>query len=214
LKEIFDGFSGLMQTKMQQMWAAKLGLNTFDDALFSALEKLMAQTPVDYSMFFRELSAVPDNIAPLLKSFYQKTKPTYASSHSKDSTPFTSSNPSTHSAHKADTIEVDPQWVAWFAQWHAMIDRETDPQTGQPKSRETISNQMKSVNPKYTLREIFLVPAYQQAALGNYDLVRELQEVITQPYADQSQTIQEKYDRLKPSELFQMGGLSHYSCSS
>ena len=217
LKEIFDGFAGLMQTKMQQMWAAKLGLNTFDDALFSTLEKLMAQTPVDYSMFFRELSAVPDNIEPLLKSFYRKTKPTYASTHSKDATPLTGFNPSTHSTdstHEADSIEVDPQWVAWFAQWHAMIKHETDPQTGQAKSRETISNQMKSVNPKYTLREIFLVPAYQQAALGNYDLVRELQEVITQPYAEQRHAVQEKYYRLKPSELFHMGGLSHYSCSS
>jgi uncharacterized protein YdiU (UPF0061 family) len=73
---------------------------------------------------------------------------------------------------------------------------------------------MKLVNPKYSLQEWFVVPAYQQASAGNYDLVRELQEVMTQPYAEQSKDVEEKYYRLKPSELFDLGGLSHYSCSS
>ncbi len=180
LKDIFEGFAGMMQTRMQHMWAAKLGLTAFNEALFNELETLMAQTPVDYSMFFRELSAVPDNIEALQKSFYGN----------------------------------NPQWADWFEKWRALIDGETDPKTGQPKTREAISKQMKSVNPKYTLREIFLVPAYQQAALGNYEPVRQLQDVMTQPYAEQTLAVQEKHYKLKPSELFHMGGLSHYSCSS
>ena len=45
-------------------------------------------------------------------------------------------------------------------------------------------------------------------------LVRELQEVMTQPYAEQSKDVEEKYYRLKPSEFFEVGGLSYYSCSS
>jgi hypothetical protein len=58
------------------------------------------------------------------------------------------------------------------------------------------------------------VPAYQQAATWNYALLRELQEVMTQPYAEQSKDIETKYYRLKPLELFEVGGSSHYSCSS
>ena len=73
---------------------------------------------------------------------------------------------------------------------------------------------MKLVNPKYILREWFLVPAYQQAAAGDYTLIRELQEVMTQPYAEQSQELEDKYYRLKPLEFFEVGGLSHLSCSS
>ena len=73
---------------------------------------------------------------------------------------------------------------------------------------------MRLVNPKYSLREWFVMPAYQQAAERNYSLVRELQDVITQPYAEQSKDVEEKYYRLKPSELFEVGGLSYYSCSS
>jgi uncharacterized protein YdiU (UPF0061 family) len=73
---------------------------------------------------------------------------------------------------------------------------------------------MKLVNPKYSLREWFVVPAYQQAAAGNYSLVRELQDVMTQPYTEQSQDVEKKYYRLKPLELFEVGGSSYYSCSS
>jgi uncharacterized protein YdiU (UPF0061 family) len=73
---------------------------------------------------------------------------------------------------------------------------------------------MKLVNPKYSLREWFVVPAYQQAAEGNYALLRELQDVMTQPYAEQSEVVEKKYYRLKPLELFEVGGCSHHSCSS
>jgi uncharacterized protein YdiU (UPF0061 family) len=73
---------------------------------------------------------------------------------------------------------------------------------------------MKRVNPKYCLREWALVAAYQQANEGNYALIHELQEVMTQPYAEQSKAIEEKYYRLKPTEFFNIAGLSHVSCSS
>jgi hypothetical protein len=35
----------LMRKKMQQMWAAKLGLSTFDAPLFNELKTLMTQPP-------------------------------------------------------------------------------------------------------------------------------------------------------------------------
>ena len=73
---------------------------------------------------------------------------------------------------------------------------------------------MKQVNPKYILREWQLVAAYKQAAEGEYILLRELQEVMTKPYAEQSKEIEEKYYRLMPEELSHIGGVSHYSCSS
>jgi uncharacterized protein YdiU (UPF0061 family) len=73
---------------------------------------------------------------------------------------------------------------------------------------------MKLVNPKYSLREWLVVPAYQQATTGNYALIRELQQVMTQPYAEQSKDVEGKYYRLKPSEFFEVGGFSYVSCSS
>lgn len=181
LEEIEGDFPEVMRAQMEQMWAAKLGLEAFDTALFRELATLMTETAVDYTLFFRELSYLPDDIGPLKKSFYKG--PAYA----------------------ADPEGIDKRWSAWLANWQSRT---------RPGTREELSNQMKLVNPKYSLREWFVVPAYQQAAAGNYALLRELQDVMTQPYAEQSGDIERKYYRLKPLELFEVGGSSHYSCSS
>jgi uncharacterized protein YdiU (UPF0061 family) len=73
---------------------------------------------------------------------------------------------------------------------------------------------MKQTNPKYTLREWHLVPAYQKAAEGDYSLIHELLEVMSDPYAEQSAETEAKYYQLKPMELFDIAGVSHVSCSS
>ena len=196
--EIQSGFSKAMQTQMEVMWAAKLGLGAFHAELFSELKTLMLRTPVDYTIFFRELSMVPDDISALKKSFYNNSK--------RSMTPM-------RSTYKTDPEEMDKRWLQWFTKWKSLIlIGSTD--NNYKCSRKELSIQMKLINPKYSLREWFLVPTYQQAASGNYTLVRELQEVITQPYADQSKSVEKKYYRLKPSELFEVGGLSYYSCSS
>jgi uncharacterized protein YdiU (UPF0061 family) len=49
---------------------------------------------------------------------------------------------------------------------------------------------------------------------ADYSLIHELQEIMTNPYSEQSQEIEEKYYRLKPSQFFAVGGISHVSCSS
>jgi len=184
--EIRNDFSKVMQAEMEKMWAAKLGLGTFHAALFSELETLMVQTPVDYTLFFRELSTVPDDIGPLKKSFYKDPK------------------------------EMDKRWSEWLTKWKSLIGSTStsNANPAPPRSREELSRQMKLVNPKYSLREWLVVPAYQQATAGNYALIGELQEVMTQPYAEQSKDVEEKYYRLKPSEFFEVGGLSYVSCSS
>jgi len=199
LEEIGSDFSSVMQSQMEQMWAAKLGLDTFDAELFSELATLMVQTPVDYTIFFRELSSLPDDIDPLKKSFYKAPVHSMASTHPESA---------------IDAEQIDAQWSEWLDKWKSLIDRTTDVNATPPRTRDEISRQMKLVNPKYSLRAWLVVPAYEQAAEGNYSLVRELQEVMTQPYAEQSKSVEEKFYRLKPTEFFSIGGLSHYSCSS
>ena len=185
LEEIRSGFAQEMQAEMEKMWAAKLGLVTFNAALFSELATLMMQTSVDYTLFFRELSMLPDDIGPLKKSFYK---------HSNE--------------------EMDQRWSEWITKWKLLIADTSNANATPSRCLEEISKLMKLVNPKYTLREWMLAPAYQQAATGNYALVRELQEVMTQPYAEQSKDVEEKYYRLKPSEFNEVAGVSHLSCSS
>jgi len=181
LDEIRNGFAKVMQEKLEKMWAAKLGLSSFDPALFKELVVLMLQTAVDYTIFFRELSKIPDDITVLTKSFY------------------------------GDAVlneKLLNSWSQWLEKWKMLINVTT------PESNEKLSQQMKQVNPKYTLREWFLVPAYKEAEKGDYTLIKELQEVMTKPYDEQSKKIEEKYYREKPSHFFDIAGISHVSCSS
>ncbi|MDH5392452.1 MAG: protein adenylyltransferase SelO family protein [Gammaproteobacteria bacterium] len=178
LDEIRSGFASVMQNEMQKMFAAKLGLTSLDGALYSELTKLMMQTSVDYTIFFRELSSIPDDMGSLKKSFYSDLNE-----------------------------ELEQRWSDWLTKWKSLVSNTTG-------TLADISEQMKRVNPKYSLREWLLAPAYQQAAMGNYDLISELQEVMTQPYAEQSKEVEEKYYKLKPAEFTELGGLSHMSCSS
>lgn len=184
LDEIRNDFSKVMQEQMQLMWASKLGLSTPNEELFNELEILMIQTSVDYTMFFRELSEIPEDINPLKNSFY------------KDLT---------------NDEELQKRWSQWFIKWKSLINVTNISST---KSKEELSKEMKLLNPKYTLREWFLVPAYKKAKESDYSLIKELQEIMTNPYDEQSKEVEEKYYRLKPSEFFAVAGISHVSCSS
>jgi uncharacterized protein YdiU (UPF0061 family) len=70
------------------------------------------------------------------------------------------------------------------------------------------------VNPAITWREWLIAPAYVQAAQGDTSLIQELQAVFRHPYQAPSAELAATYDRLKPWEFFNAGGVSHYSCSS
>jgi len=215
LDQVQDGFSKVMHSQMKTMWAAKLGLSTLtgdpdadvdnidaDEAAFnvllSELETLMKQTPVDYTIFFRELSSIPSDLSPLQKSFYENVPQNTANDTDGDT----------------NSTEIDKRWAQWLDKWKTLLFSASNANATSARSREKISKQMKLVNPKYILREWFVVPAYQQATSGDYALIQELQAVMTQPYAEQSKLVEDKYYRLKPTEFFEVGGLSHLSCSS
>lgn len=173
LEKIESDFPETMQSKIKEMWAKKLGIETFDLKLFNELFNLLLESSVDYTMFFRELSIIPDDVESLTKSFYNES--------------FENEN-------------IKSKWSNWFEKWKLQV--------------SFTSSQMKQINPKYTLREWYLVNAYQEAQKGNYEPTKELQEIMTNPYEEQSKEIEEKYYDKKPSEYFGIAGISHVSCSS
>ena len=180
LNQVNIGFDSAMEEKMQKMWASKLGLDSFDTELFDQLMTLMVKTSVDYSIFFRELSNIPEDISGLSRSFYS-----------------------------SPTDELNEQWIHWLAKWRSLMNP-----NGDINERSQKMHLMQQTNPKYSWREWLVVPAYQQANHGDFALVHELQQVLTQPFNQQSAEVQNKYDTLKPQAFFDAGGVSHYSCSS
>jgi|TARA_R110002126_G_scaffold81017_1_gene200042 uncharacterized protein YdiU (UPF0061 family) len=74
LRDVNSNFATVMQEKMDNMWAAKLGLNAYDNELLLQLLHLMMRTGVDYNHFFRELSNLPKDVEALKTSFYAELK--------------------------------------------------------------------------------------------------------------------------------------------
>jgi uncharacterized protein YdiU (UPF0061 family) len=101
---------------------------------------------------------------------------------------------------------LDARWSQWLQRWRNHISGRGDV--------PGISAAMKRVNPTVTWREWLVAPAYQQAGLGDSSLIKELQQVFSHPYDELSAELGVNYDRLKPQDFFNAGGVSHYSCSS
>lgn len=174
LEAIRDGFAGAMEQALEAMWARKLGLASYDAELVQELLQLLVNSRADYTIFFRRLSAIPEQIDTLKGSFYLPS-----------------------------SEELDQQWSRWLQRWRQRI--------GDPAEA---SAAMKRVNPAITWREWLIAPAYQQAEHGDTRAVQELQQVFSAPYDEPSAELAATYDRLKPRDFFQAGGISHYSCSS
>ncbi|MCT0206503.1 YdiU family protein [Synechococcus sp. CS-1332] len=177
LDQIRDGFAEAMGQELEAMWASKLGLIRYDAELVQELLQLMVASKADYTIFFRRLSAIPEQVSALQESFYLPS-----------------------------SEELDTQWTSWLQRWRARLTEGGD--------LKAPSEAMQRVNPRVTWREWLIAPAYKQAAQGDVSLVRELQEVFSHPYDALPAELAATYDRLKPREFFNAGGVSHYSCSS
>tara|TARA_Y100001968_G_scaffold66408_1_gene57254 strand:+ start:7670 stop:9346 length:1677 start_codon:yes stop_codon:yes gene_type:complete len=97
LDSIRDGFTSVMNQKMETMWAMKLGLVNYDATLVNEMFQLMAHTKVDYTIFFRKLSNIPNKLTDLKDSFYQPI-----------------------------SEETDSRWNNWLQRWQEQIIKRSD----------------------------------------------------------------------------------------
>ena len=97
LEQIKNDFSKSMSNKMQLMWAKKLGLENYNETLTKELFNLMFISKADYTIFFRNLSYIPDNISFLKESFYFPL-----------------------------TEDLEKRWDIWFKKWQNLINKDID----------------------------------------------------------------------------------------
>ena len=169
-----EGFSEAMRGELEAMWTRKLGLASYDDDLLKDLLQLLASSRADYTLAFRQLSELPEQVEALKPSFYLPID-----------------------------AELEQRWTTWLQRWREQL---SDPEAARAAMRQA--------NPQITWREWLIAPAYERAAEGDLSLIQELQTVFRDPYAIPPAELAATYDRLKPREFFNAGGLSHYSCSS
>jgi len=185
LDKIREGFAEAMQQELEAMWARKLGLRRYDAELVNTLLELLVRSKADYTIVFRRLSALAADPAAASPEQLASLKESF---------------------YQPSSDELDEEWTQWLGRWRDSITANGDPRQ--------ISAAMQRVNPAITWREWLIAPAYQQAAQGDTSLIEELQTVFRHPYEAPSAELAATYDRLKPREFFQAGGVSHYSCSS
>jgi len=185
LKEIAEAMPANTQREMERMWAEKMGLGEFHTTLFAELHQLMAETPVDYTIFWRELSNLPQHVAALRAGFYKS-----------------------RGAYSQDRVGTEALWTAWLQKWHAALEREGRDPT-------SVSAAMKRINPKFIPREWMMVEAYRSATdASDFTLARTLHNVLGDPYGEQSEAVSERYYKKKDEMFFDLGGTSYCSCSS
>ena len=80
--------------------------------------------------------------------------------------------------------ELIKRWEVWLKNWQSNLKKEAN--------IKAKSKLMKSLNPVYTWREWMVVPAYEEAEKGNYDKIKELQLVFSNPYEEQPLDIDQK----------------------
>ncbi len=92
LDNIRDGFTTVMNQKMENMWTKKLGLVTYDAPLVNEMLQLMVHTKVDYTIFFRKLSSIPKKPKDLKDSFYLPI-----------------------------SKEIETKWISWLQRWREQV---------------------------------------------------------------------------------------------
>ncbi|TCV80091.1 protein adenylyltransferase SelO [Sulfurirhabdus autotrophica] len=185
LGDIVDTLPKFMNHEMYRMWAEKMGLAEFRMELFAELHALMTETPVDYTIFWRELSSLPKHVAALRPGFYE-----------------------TRGGYAQDSVTMEARWTVWLQKWHAALEQEG-------REPADVSAAMKRVNPKYIPREWMMVEAYRSATdAGDFSLVQKLHDVLADPYGEQSEAMAALYYKKKEEKFFDLGGTSHCSCSS
>ena len=185
LDHIRDGFAGAMQQQLEAMWASKLGLGSYDTELLNELVNELLQ--------LMALSKADYTIFFRKLSAIPAGIPEHLSSLKE-------------SFYLPSSGQLDGQWSQWLRRWNHHLSSCVDP--------AVTSAAMQRTNPKITWREWLVAPAYDQAALGDFSLIHDLQAVFSHPYDEPSQEVEARYDRLRPREFFNAGGVSHYSCSS
>ncbi|MFM8258913.1 MAG: protein adenylyltransferase SelO family protein, partial [Vulcanococcus sp.] len=98
LDAVREGFAEAMHQELDGMWARKLGLPSADPELVAELLELMLRTSLDYTIFFRRLSDLPEQLSQLQPSFYEPV-----------------------------SDALDRQWLRWLQRWHAQISGHGDP---------------------------------------------------------------------------------------
>jgi uncharacterized protein YdiU (UPF0061 family) len=173
-----------------RMLAQKLGLSSVDSEddqrLVDDMSALLREAETDYTLFFRGLSEWP------------------AKAQGADADGFMAA---IAPAFYAEPVEADlrARWAVWARRYAARVGQE-------PASDAERASSMKSVNPKYVLRNYLAQTAIAAAERGDPTVLDRLMRVLRTPYDDQP--AEADLAARRPEWARSAPGCSALSCSS
>ena len=172
---------------------AKLGLATWttetDGAMWTDLMKLLASAGnlgegVDFTLFFRAL--------------------TDAEAGTTDAGVLGALRASALDDVDAWPADQREAWAAWSSRFAQRVRAD-----GRPHNERVA--EMRTASPKYILRNWMAAEAYDAAASGEYELVRELHRVLRSPYDDQGDDVDARWAQPTPMWARRKAGLAFLS---
>jgi len=186
--------------KINETFRSKLGFEKDADVadnLWGQLEPLLRKSRVDWTLFWRQLTYVARDFPDLDSTEYDEMM-----SVLEDSTVDEESNSSPFYAELEP--ELRREWVAWIRQWRKTL------QAADADGKE-LFDKMRTVNPKYVLREWMLVHAYTTAGVGDESALQDMYGLIQNPYDEGSADHIKKYYRRAPEAALTAGGTAFMS---
>jgi uncharacterized protein YdiU (UPF0061 family) len=186
LQEILEASQLNYTIKYREMMASKVGLRDWsiiDKDFFKTLEENLTKSEIDYTLFFRELSYDGNSSAAEFWNIVLKVS----------------------YLREEEVAKHKENWMMWYSEYADYLIAE-----GVDEAER--AGAMKSVNPKYVLRNYMAQLAIDEAEKGNNSLVIELYDLLLNPYEEQP--TMEKWYAKRPEWARHKVGCSMLSCSS
>jgi uncharacterized protein YdiU (UPF0061 family) len=208
------------QIAIEDIYRQKLGFRGWDThhrQLFQRLDDYLEMTEADYTLFWRQLSTLPERLASSLLS---------SSLSSSDGLSQFLTNqflfdPIRDVFYLNLTKQQENEWCNLLKEWIQILfsecchdDHGEDVTPQQQQQRLiTCSVEMRKVSPKYVPREWMLIEAYTAAEKWDLEPLKRLQKVFEHPYDEQPEYEAQYYRKMSPSQLYK-GGVTCMTCSS
>jgi len=190
-----DEYATLLTAKLGEMRRRKLGLAAWDeatnDAVWKPLQKLMSESAVDYTIFWRQLSHVSSADA--------------AAAQAGDDDEATKRLAATLAPAFDGGVAAaaGDGWRDWLVSYAARLHSD-----GRAEAER--HSEMRLASPKYVPREWMLREAYVAAEAGDHAPLEELRALFETPY-DEHPQLEARYYQRTPPEMRGKGGISFFS---
>jgi uncharacterized protein YdiU (UPF0061 family) len=187
----------IFEQQIDATFNAKMGLPRDADAgedLWEALQPLIRESRTDWTLFWRQLTYVIRDVPDLDSSEYEEMMKILEGREGSESSPF----------YELLTAEKRRDFIAWIKDWREVLKASKIP------TEEILERMMKS-NPKYVLREWMLVDAYTAAGNGDYSILKDLYDLVQQPYDEGDSKHESSYYRQAPASSHARGGTAFMS---